>query len=228
MSLLNFFNPFGGALQPGAGFGGYTPMMPAPDDGRTNYTGQIGADQYNQAGNVNNNADPSNGAKLGPTGMNPDGSHYGPIPFGGWSQLGSVLNGINSGYAPEYRPGAQASQFDPYAGDIDGRPLSGPNGVIAPPVPEPNSAPRGTPKPNEPNMPNAQPMMGQWGGGGWNVGSGAPASAQPMWLGSLNGGQSWAQAPGYNTRAPQQGQQTSMWHTAPNQDADSPTWVQRG
>lgn len=211
MSLLNFFNPFGGTIQPGARQPQYSPVPQLPDDGRSYYTGQIGADQYNQAGNVNNNADPSNGAKLGPTGFF-GGRWQGPGDFGGFSQLGWRRN-------PDYTVAS---------GPVDTS-YTAPNApVVAPHVQMPNQPQGGTPKPPEPNIPNAQPMMGQWGGGGWNVGSGAPASAQPMWLGSMNGGQSWAQAPGYNTRAPQAGQQTSMWHTAPNQDADSPTWVQRG
>jgi hypothetical protein len=189
---------------------------PPPDDGRTNYTGTIGADQYDQAGNVNQRADPMNGAKLGP-----------PRPLGGQSQLVGHPYGVFSGYTNTPPPGYVAPTWDWSAGEIDGRPLSGPNGPLAPnTTPKPNEPPRATPKPNEP-PPRTNPMMGQWGGGGWNVGSGAPASMQQMWLGSMNGGQSWGQAPGYNSTAPQAGQTTPMWSQAKNQDADSPTWVQR-
>lgn len=200
-----------------------TPLnTPAPDDGRSYYTGQILPSAYNQPGNVNNNTNPANGPMLGPS-TNILGRYSGPVPLGAnQSQLASVPNGAHYGYQVPSIPGMN---YSPYAPDINGAPLSG---YYNPPAATP-PAPRMTPKPGE-QAANAhlQPMMGQWGGGGWNVGSGAPASLQPMWLGSMTGGQSWGQAPGFNATAPHAGQTTSTWSQAPNQDPDSPTWVQGG
>ena len=128
---MGFPNPFPG-LRFAVGNGGpaqNTPMAPAPDDGRTPYTGMIGADQYNQAGNVNNNANPANGAMLGPAGPTA-GGWSGPVPYGGISQLGSVTNGTYSGYYQPATPGYVPNHYDPYAEDPSGRPNSGPNGPL--------------------------------------------------------------------------------------------------
>lgn len=213
--------PYGlGAIFPGMNFAipGSGPQgTPTPNsyDGRTPYTGsfQTGVDARTDPGNPNNIN--GQGPTIGPEGV---------IPYGGMSQLGGRANNSFSGYYTN--PTGFRPTFDRYAPDINGAPLSG--WPQTPHANEPNPAPS-TPHAREPNSPpNLQPMMGQWGGGAWNVGSSAPASMQQMWLGSQNGGQSWGQAPGYNSRAPQYGQTTSMWGQAPNQDADSPTWVQKG
>jgi len=188
----------------------YSVVPPLPSDGRTYYTGGIGP----QA------TDPTPGHQLGPSYTDPSGNSYGPVPIGGYSQFAGIPNGTYSGYInPDFTapvPGSNATPF----------PSSYPSPYGTPKPPEPPKRQAGTPKPPEP--PPAPPMMGQWGGGAWASSNPlAPASMQPTWLTSMNSGRTWQPNPQYQASAPQYGQTTSIWGQAPNQDADSPTWVQR-
>lgn len=212
----------------------FNPVMPtsAPNDGRTQYTGGLGStyngqpgmtgSAFSDAGDPNNygrNAAPGDptwggGPQLGPSGQRSDGGWNGPVPMGGLNQLGRpVVNDFSGYYPPGQVFGTQVSAGTPQNANY-----------VSPSAQQ--GRPQATPKPHEP--PPAQPMMGQWGGGGWNVGGGAPASMQPMWLGSMNGGKSWGQAPGYNATAPKTGQSTPMWSQTTQQDPDSMTWTQGG
>lgn len=213
MNWLTNFNP---GMFAGAGFGAMPTATANSYDGRTPYTGafQTGVDARTEAGNQNNVT--GTGATLGPE----------PVYKGGSSQLYGRDNSSNNGYWGTYgNPVTYPSK--PSTPPNGGLPQWGGAPHTTPGLAGSTFGPPPTPKPGE-LPPGRQTMMGQWGGGGWNVGSGAPASMQPMWLGSVNGGQSWAQAPSYNANAPQFGQTTPMWQQAPNQDPDSPTWVQRG
>ena len=152
---MGFPNPFPG-LRFAVGNGGppqNTPMAPAPVDDRSYYTGTIGQDQYNQAGNVNNNANPANG----PT--EPVGTR---APWGG-SQLGSHPTGGFSGYYQPATPGYVPNHYDPYASDPTGAPLSGyyqpPTGPMGlPSAPGPVAAPHA-------HEPGRVAPGGVWGGG---------------------------------------------------------------
>lgn len=197
------------------------PTANSPTDNRTYFNGQF-TPAYGTAGDPNNKF--GEGPKLGPEAS----------PIGGWSQLGGRGNDSISGYNPNSGWTPPAPAANPLAQWSNPTMMHGTN-VVPPAAPPPSGV---APHAREPGSfmsatqaATTQPMIGQWGGGGWNSGSGAPASMQPMWLGSMNGGQSWGQASGYNANAPKPGQSGSSvngvnWKQAPNQDADSPTWRQ--
>jgi hypothetical protein len=210
--LASIFGPGAKFVMPQNSFNP-TPAPTTPTDGRSYYTGQITQTGYGDAG------DP-NAGRVGGAAMAPWQDPNGGVPYGGYSQFVGVPNGSYSGYqTPNFVP-------QPYEGNDKPPAWLHPGNIPAPHAAEP-PAPQ-TPKPAEPPS-WMQPMMGQWGGGAYNVGSGAPASMQQMWLGSMNGGKSWAQAPSYNASAPQPGQASrGSWSQAPSQDPDSPTWVQGG
>jgi hypothetical protein len=217
------FNPGGllGTLFAGNGYQALAPRP--PPDNRTQWngaftgTGAAGADPYGQVGGPNNKN--GMGPELGPTTPT-----SGPVPLGGWSQLGGHTNDLTGYITPGPQKPLGTTSMATQHNITNWTPQ-------IPQTPAP-AGPQNAPHAREPqsftNQP-LQPMLGQWGGGGWNTGSGAPASMQPMWLGSMNGGQTWGQAPGYNATAPKPGQSGSSvagvnWSQAPNQDADSPTW----
>ncbi len=138
------------------GFGFGTPTANSPTDNREYYNGtfQTGVDARNEVGNPNN-VNPGQGPTVwGPNVVN--GGHFGPQPFGGWSQMFGVANGSPSGYYPGTYTPVQG-------GEVNGRPLSGPNGPL-PPLQQPGSgqaAPVAAPHASEPmKAPGTT-----WGGG---------------------------------------------------------------
>lgn len=187
-------------------FGGPVPAASAPNPvERTAYTGTI---------------DPGNGLTQG----NQIGSMPAPRQSWGTSQLAGWNQGDNyAGYHPTGGPAAPPATGLPVASwAASNQHPTTTIGAIQNPVLPPSGV---APHPHDPAHPAE---MGQWGGGGWNVGSGAPASMQPMWLGSFNNGATWSQQPGQNAGAPKPGTTNSGWGMAKNQDPDSPTWVQGG
>lgn len=224
------FNPGGllGSLFAGGGYRPLgTPTINSPqsqadiqNNQRTNYTGSFQGGAGGPYGTV---GDPNNKNGQGPE-LGPTTPTSGPVPLGGWSQLGGHTNDL-TGYITS--PGA-SQPTAPTLGTPYHMGSSWQTNPSAPYV-APQPGPQAAPHAREPGA--TQPMLGQWGGGGWNTGSGAPASMQPMWLGSMNGGQNWSQAPQYNATAPKPGQNGSSvggvnWTQTANQDPDSMTWRQ--